>query len=216
MTTDKILSRTVKALELVKKHSPAALELETLRAELEEQIRTETAKAKGCGSAFAIVRRMLKKAAKDSASREQLGYAWSDETGRQLTCDGYRAFRLLNPLPLPVMPENVKPFDIAKLINEAAAGERQPLELPSIPGLKSYIKIHKAEHGPKAGAAAWNFGEYLPKVNAEYLLDLLTVIPGAQLYVSTEAPLIKPLYAQGDAGDALLLPLMDAEKKGRT
>ena len=121
-----------------------------MRRLLEAQIRTETAKAKGCADATAVITRMLKTTAK-TETRESLHYAWLDENGRQLTCDGYRAYRLLEPLPLPVMPAHVTPLDIGRIFfTDAVKRESMQLAMPDVAELKARIAIAKAQTNKKA------------------------------------------------------------------
>ena len=49
-------------------------------------------------------------------------------------------------------------------------------------------------------------------MNAAYLLDLLSVLPGAKLYASKADPWFTPLYAESAKGDAVLLPVRTDEK----
>ncbi len=209
MTTADILTRVNKAIDWTTAGDAVAIELKLLRDALEAQIRTETAKAKGCTSATTVITRMLKTAAK-TETREAVHFAWLDENGRQLTCDGYRAFRLRDTLPLPVMPENVKPLDIAHLFADGIKNERIQLDLPDVAELKARIAIAKANKAQ--GGATWDFGKGLPEVSAAYLLDLLSVLPDAKLYADRNDPWISPLYAESDKGDALLLPVRTEAK----
>lgn len=213
MTTADILSRVISAAQDAQGTTAAALQ--ALREELTEQVRRETAAARGCGSAAATIRKMLKSCEK--SGRPVLSYAWLDEQGRQVTLDGYRSYRLLEPLPLPELPEELQhnKINVAQIFEPVLKSERLPLPLPSVQELKAFIKIQRAEHGRKHDPL-WSFGPSLPSVNAVYLLDLLTVMPDAVLTTDarTEAKhrLLSPLHATGKAGDALLLPVRDNEK----
>ena len=213
MKTADILNRVTAAAQGAQGATAAALE--SLQQELRDLIRSETAKAQGRGNAAATVRKMLKSCEK--SGRPVLSYAWLDEQGRQVTLDGYRSYRLLEPLPLPELPEEMqdRKIDVAKIFEPVLKSERLPLSLPSVQELKAFIKIQRAEHGRKHDPL-WSFGPSLPSVNAVYLLDLLTVMPDAVLTTDTRTEakhrLLSPLHATGKAGDALLLPVRDNEK----
>lgn len=213
MTTADILTRVTAAAQDAQ--GVTAAQLHALQEELREQIRSETAKAQGRGNAAAIVRRMLKSCEK--AGRPVLSYAWLDDQGRQVTLDGYRAFRLLEPLPLPELPQEMQDqkINVAQIFPPAAS-ERLPVPLPSVQELKAFISIQRAEYGRKH-IPVLDFGPSLPSVNALFLLDLLTVIPDAILTTNAaqayEKRFLTPLHAIGKAGDALLLPVKPSPEK---
>ena len=117
MTTADILSRVISAAQDAQGTTAAALQ--ALREELTEQVRRETAAARGCGSAAATIRKMLKSCEK--SGRPVLSYAWLDEQGRQVTLDGYRSYRLLEPLPLPELPEDLRGQRAEALAREGRA-----------------------------------------------------------------------------------------------
>ena len=211
MKTADILNRVTAAAQGAQGATAAALE--SLQQELRELIRSETAKAQGRGNAAATVRKMLKSC--ENSGRRVLGYAWKDAQGRQITLDGYRAYRLLEPLPLPELPEELQrdKIDVEKIFPSATC-ERLPVPLPSVQELKAFITIQRAEHGRKH-IPVWDFGPNLPHVNAVYLLDLLTVMPDAVLTANAAQDakrFTSPLHATGKAGDALILPVMVKEK----
>lgn len=215
MTTADILSRVLEVAQLVEAPTAVGMELKTLADDLAEKIRQETAAERGQGSAAATVRRMLKNAAKGDCP--VLGYAWNDADGKQITTDGYRAFCLVDPLPLPEKPDDLKAPDISNLVKDAAQRENIPLSVPDRKELKAFITIEKAEKGRKH-SPLWDFGLGLPLVNAEYLLDLLTVLPAAKLYAAKAAPIVSTLYAieEGEKGqdsnEAILLPVRSNAK----
>jgi hypothetical protein len=213
MTTADILTRVIDAAQDAQ--GPTRTALQSLRSALEEQIRAETAKKQGRGSAAATIRRMQKSCEK--SGRPVLSYAWLDDQGRQCALDGYRAYRLLDPLPLPELPDELQEqkIDVAQIFDPVAKTDRLPLTLPSAQELKAHITIQRAEHGRKHDPI-WDFGPSLPSVNAAYLLDLLTIMPDATLTTDastdTGKRMASPLYATSKAGDAILLPIRDTDK----
>ena len=187
-------------------------QLDSLIRDLAEQVRTEAAKAGGVAKPASIISKMLKSVPEN---RPGLAYPWYDDQGRQITCDGYRAFRLLNPLPLPERPEGIEPMRMIEKAFDAAIRTNHLLLLaiPKPAELRAFITLQKAQKKP----LVWDFGPELPAVNAAYLLDLITIIPDALLSAPDtwrdKARFIKALYATGKAGDALLLPVWNDSKK---
>lgn len=164
-------------------------------------------------SAAACIRRMLKDTAKNS-TREALQYAWTDESGMQCTCDGYRVYRLKQPLDLPNMPDDVKPIDVSKIMCAKDSRKNVLAPTPDRGELKAFIEMQRVEYG-KAHVPAWDLGDGLPSVNACYLLDMLTVFPDARLICDTESTLT-PIFIASEAGDGLLMPIREARKQART
>lgn len=180
--------------------------LRLLAADLEAQLRNEIAASKGAGNAQKILAAMLKA---QQEKRPQLAYPWIDDKGRQCMCDGYRAYRLKNHLPLPERPENVgKGIDLNRILPSSLAGWKT-LPMPSTNELKAFIATERAKIGRpnsrKNFAPIWDFGPNAPAVNALYLLDAATVFPSAdKLFWNT---LVSPLIITCDEGDGAVLPL---------
>ena len=212
MNTQNTLNRLNAILSMPE--STVRTAITNLIAELEGDLRAEIAKSSGTGSAQKVITKMLK-AVVDT--RPGLGYAWNDAEDRQCVCDGYRAFRLKNHLPLAPRPDSVgKGIDLDAIFPTAEnfAVKFLPISLPSITEVKQYIAIEKAKD--KHAEILWHFGPDMPAVNAYYLADLITVLPTADTVWYKD--LNSPLYARCGEGDAVLLPMrtsksdFDAEK----
>lgn len=186
----------------------AASLLQELTEGLSAQLRAEAAKSTGSASAVRIAAAMMKK----NDCRTALQYAWNDEAGRQCFTDGFRAFRLVKPLPLPARPENVgDPIDLRKIF-PADASEWYEVDLPAAAELRAYIQQRTAEKkaaGESTRGILYSFGTAAPTVDARFLLDLVSILPDAKTikYKSKAAV----LYAQGAAGDAVILPVRVAD-----
>ena len=181
--------------------------------DLERDINAEECRAAGRLSPLKAAQRVLK-AAQDNP-REMLHGAWIAD-GLQCLCDGYRAFRLVDHLPgLPSIPGGVEPFNVAGCIDPARFFSR-PLELPDVAALKVWVKSEKARRkgeGIKtAGPVCWDFGEGLPYVNAQYLIDALELLPGCRCKISASRPELGGLYLESPAGDGLVLPCRRPKK----
>lgn len=178
-----------------------------LAADLEAQVRMECAASKGATNATRTITKMLARCKKESF-RTSLHYAWTDGEGRQCVCDGYRAFRFKEPLPLEPRPENAgEAIDLDKIMPNGRDYAATPL--PSAQELRSYIAIEKAKSGGKRGTCPlWDFGEGKPVVRADYLLDLVQVFPdAAEIFYGVGEKLLSPLFVRCDAGEAILLPV---------
>lgn len=175
--------------------------LEALASQVAEKVRYETAAEAGRAGVVRTISKMLADAGK---SREALGGTWKDAEGRQCMCDGYRAYRLLEPLPLPAIREGLTPLALEKCFPPASIVKTgKPLQLPDRKRLRAFIKLQRALYG-RTVAPLWSFGDGLPATNAQYLLELLDLMPDARLYCKDT---VSPLYAVSELGDAVLLPV---------
>ena len=181
------------------------LSIAALCARVRDDMRTESNKASGKGGAEKAMRAVIKNA---PAHQPQLQGAF-ESAGKQVVCDGVRVIRLNKHINLPAAPVPCT-LDIDGLIANAKSKSTTHLTLPAIGDLKGFIAISQAENkAMNAGWAnkkliTWDFGEDFPVVNAKYLLDILTVFPGADASCGGTND---PIYFSHGDGDALLLPI---------
>jgi len=161
--------------------------------ELKEDITAETAKKAGRTSALNAAKAILKGGAK---IRDVFGYAPIID-GKQYICNGYLVVELSKPFDLPEVPKNMIYPEVKRFFNETFYNK---LELPEVAKLKTFIKDKKA----KKEKAQYCFGEGAPLVDAEYLAQVMDLLPDAIAYC--DAPL-KPIYFECEAGRAILLPI---------
>lgn len=155
----------------------------------------ELGKAKG-GTAYSAVKRFIKGC---SDARPDYKGVWYDAEDRQCMCDGYHAIRLNKPVD---GFETVKGFELDKVFPQDHELV-QELPMPT-PG---ELKINKKKFESWRGAPCYyDFGEDLPRVNANYLKNIMDCLPDAKAYV-TDHPLTGPIIFKSDKGDALLLPV---------
>ena len=176
--------------------------LAALRDDLATQVRMDIATNAGSGNAAKTLRAFLK--AQKNDMRESLRYPWIDADGRECYCDGFRCFRLNNPLRLVERPDDAgTPMDLGRIYPDSLAGWKA-LDMPTIAEIKAHIALQKA-NGVARRDVLWRFGPNLPTVNATYLLDAAMVFPDAdKLYWNT---IITPLVIGGRDGDGLILPV---------
>ena len=186
---ENILSRVCAIAEVVKNDPTASAMLDDLRGALEAAVRERAASAKGEGNAARTLTSILT-AQKKNSRREALNYAWLDAAP--------------------------KPFDLDKIFPAPAdlASEYRVIKLPDAAEVKAFIAVERAKNGRKA-APVWDFGDGLPAVNARFLLDLFAVFPDAsEAYIKTDYTRYNsPMFVKAEGGDALLLPLMDDDKR---
>ena len=201
MNTQEILTRLNKACELCVDKFDAAL-FQDLARDLREQLRMEIACNAGQGNAAKAIRAFLKAVKKDA--RESLHYPWIDSAGRECYCDGYRAFRLNNPLRLVERPDDAgKPIDLDGIYPDSLAGWKE-VPMPTIAEIKTHIALQKS-NGVDRRDILWRFGNGKPAVNANYLLDAAMIFPDAErLFWNT---LVSPLVIASFDGDGLILPV---------
>lgn len=212
MNTETMLARVneIRAHFNPNDRQPAHLALDALADDLAAQLRAECAASKGVGSAAKAVQRLLTQCRKGS-HQTALHYAWMDDAGRQCVCDGYRAFRLTEPLPLEDRPEDAdKPIDLDKIFAEFTPRDYTAVPLPDAGEVKAQIALQRAKD--RKALAVWDFGKGLPAVNAAFLLDLLTVLPDAREIFVRKNSLLSPLFARSERGDAILLPIRTPAK----
>lgn len=196
MTNTKLLEKLYGA-----EKNPA--KISELIAEIKGEIIAEEAKKNGRAGTLSACKRIIKRG--KTQYRDALAGAWIDKNGRECVCDGFCAVRINTPLGLEKIPAGVDPLDLERLIfDNARLNMGDALELPTIAELKAYIKIKKAEN--KTGVI-WDFGENLPAVNAQYLLDVLEALPGAVATPSSRRPFVTAIYFTSDNGDGALLPI---------
>ena len=169
-------------------------------AALIEDARTDMDKKAGNGSALTAAKRIIKAA----KGRAKLEGAWTNADGLQCLCDGIRAVRLKNPLAgLPASSG----IDIDRFFTDAQRGEK--LTVPTAAELKQVLAAHKAS-GSKA-RPVYDWGDGLPAVDAEYLRDMLAILPGAEIHAN-ECGALSPIYFDDNSGNGLLMPVRKAAK----
>lgn len=130
---------------------------------------------------------------------------WKDAEGRACICDGVRAVRLnsgevkgIDELPTPSI-------DLDRSMSSKQ--NTKDLELPTIQELKAFIAEQKAIGAwTKYKSVSYDFGENLPAVNPEYLIDILQILPDAKARI-VPGNMSAAIYFEGSDGDAILLPM---------
>lgn len=160
--------------------------------------RCQIAGVKANRSQVAAAKRLLKQV--PIGKPEFLG-TWA-ENGRNCFCNNYYGIRSTLFFPgAPVVPGWP---GMAKVMKPLADYTTE-LPIPTVAELKQHITDCK--NAGKKKPYIYDFGPDLPAVNVQYLLDMITLLPFPTVYISSEKPLINPLYFNAETGDGLLLPV---------
>lgn len=205
----KILNEVYKIDDAVKNDGKiTALELlhgltETLQAEIRKSANAKTGKAQ----AEKIALKILKSVHKEGY-RPVLEKAKKTDTLTYVS-DGYRLIRFKNDYvpDLPLTEDPTYPVDGLRNVCEDASKYANTVVLPTLNELQAFIKIEKSKRitpADKKEIIIYNLTDTIA-VNAEYLLDVLTVFPDAICKTSNYAYF--PVYFTATIGDACLCPV---------
>ena len=192
--------------------------LASLTLTLRDDIANEEARKSGRGSAQTAAKRIIKNAIAVQP-REYLHGAWM-ENGKQCLCDGYHGVILDSEIPgLPQAKTDSDRMALDHILSPSRKNEGAKLTLPTVGELKAAIKVHDAEERARKKAKnrkplTWDFGEGLPAVNGNYLLDMLELLPCCTATASHASPLLGAIYFQAEGvGEGILLPVRKQSKK---
>lgn len=141
--------------------------------------------------------------------------AWIDKYGMQVIADNYRAIRFLEHVDgLVQYGENYpkewreKHEAVEKFIDDALENSNEYMKVVTAPEIREHIKKPGA---PKTdiGSPIWDFGHRLPWVDANYLLDILRIVPDARFARPNNVH--SPIYFNGKNAEGILLPLRQGE-----
>lgn len=172
--------------------------ISNLYLELKDEITRTEAKATGNAKKLQAAKRILKQGGQN---RTALEFAHTKK-GVQYFTDGYRCAILKNFLPLPQVPKDEMYPDVAIFDRVADYEQYTVIDTPDINKLQAYIKIQKAN---KVKYINYSFGEQFTTVNANYLLDMLTIIPNAEIRFTGRKNALILVSDNGDKG--LLMPV---------
>ena len=135
--------------------------------------------------------------------RENLRGIWIDELDRTCMCDGFRAVRVFDSFSsLPT----VQGWQEMPRIFEDPVNYTRAIDLPTVTAIKKIAAEQRAANG-KNHIPSFDFGEDLPMVSCEYLIDMLSLLPGCTAYVADRKTEKSPIYFKADNGDGILMPV---------
>ena len=124
-----------------------------------------------------------------------------------LACDTHKALLLKDALYYTVQKPNKPEYKlICTLVQNASEECICEVTVPDLDDMKAYRKEHKDK--------TYDLGKYLPAVNVTYLIDLLTALPDARMFITGRPRdrFHRPLYLKSEHGEAILLPIMNTNK----
>ena len=191
--------------------------LELIRREAEKEIRTEAAKASGDGEYLKAANRTFK-LLKKSRRNTDLEHIYRDEDGRTVIPCSFYAVRLNCDISGLDVAEHREPmaFNFDNFLNETEQNYRAGfLDLPTLGDVRAFVKVRKfSDKGQDK--YTFDFGDGLPAVNAEYMLDVLTLLTDEKrgifpvAYYRDETSII---YLESERGDAILCPIIKKESR---
>lgn len=166
---------------------------------LEEDIAQESAKKNGVSTQRNALKRIIKVASHD----DRLNGIWTNKEGNQVVCNGYVAIHLKTHFDLP----KVKGLDTDAFFNFNRIKLNKTVPLPTIGKLKNIIAKHKQDtkKDKVKSYATYDFGDNLPRVNVQYLLDIMEVLPDV-LTVSLSSQNSPVYFESKKYGKAVLMP----------
>lgn len=208
MTKEKMLQAINKALEIAKKEYIYGIstELDHVKEALESEIMVANAKTSGKDKEKKLLDAIIKRAMKKN--NKVLHGSWMYNN---MTCvvDGWTLAAINGTIETVKIPDDCKPFDIGKMI-EISTDTMTAHTVPIVSALKSEIKIAKASAGhTKYKRVVFCFGENMPTVNAEFLVDFVNCFGNKCFYTDKK----QPIYFQNEIGTGLILPIKSELKE---
>lgn len=195
--------------------------LAALTLDLRDDIADDEARKSGRGSAQVAAKRIIKNAVAVQP-REYLHGAWM-ENGKQCLCDGFHGVILDSAIPgLPQAKTDSGRMALDHIVAPSRKNTGAKLPLPTVGELKAAIKVHDAEERARKKAKnrkplTWDFGEGLPAVNGNYLLDMLELLPVCTATAASYNPTLSAIYFHAEGvGEGILLPVRKQSVKSDT
>lgn len=133
-----------------------------------------------------------------------------DDAGRQIVCDGYRLYRITEPVELAPEYDGAGADSPAiRLANNIKISDyTRELPVPTAADLKIIIADQKAKNKERKckEPALYDFGDGLPAVNADYLLDVINLY-GESVKLTAGVNNYTTIYIHGEIGDGLICPV---------
>ena len=180
--------------------------LAVLYTEAEKEYNTEIAKTAGKLETKKAAERMV------NEMRDSRKFAGKIRTpdGKYIYCSGYHGIRIADAFDVPDW-QGVPPEGIIKCFNTYAQNNGERLTAPTVAELKNIIRRTKEENKGKSKyaktPARYDFGDGLPMVDAQRLLDILQSLGEVTITAAAGNPMISGLYCQSNIGDAILMPI---------
>jgi hypothetical protein len=173
-----------------------------------DEIYAESAKTSGRGNTAKACKRILK-----ASIRGDADLVWIGKDGYQYFTSGYHGVALENPIDFPMVDDSFhKCPGVEQVIHpDSLSKDYAFIDLPTINMIKQHKKLCKAEgrvvQEGKKKFYVWDFGENMPYVNADYLLDVMEALPNCQGWYDTKKPNFSPIFVTSDFGTGIIMPI---------
>lgn len=209
MTNEKLYTLAVEAIRELAESAELADEIINSPRSYKHQRRSESAAqlllalqekldcAGGKSHVVTAAKRIIKEFGR-GGGHEPCG--WIDTNERFCVCSGYHAARLA--YDLPSLPHGKQAIDLDKAVRRPQT--LTPVDLPSIGEIRAHIA---ANRGKKPAAPfILNIDGFEWGCNAQYLLDMLQILPDCTAY-TPDGPLAPMWFSAPDGSDGTLLPV---------
>lgn len=177
--------------------------ISNLALDLKEQLAVEAAKSAGKAKPRSAALRLIKSSVKSTANASVHG-AWLGKDGRQYMTNGAYIVALNTPLDLPTA-EGAP--NLERVLTDPRREDLTEIPLPTVAELKAFIKTEKAlGRKERKGEFYYDFGKNLPRVNSEFLLTILEILPNAKAVYCPAMETRSTLTFTSPDGEALLMP----------
>jgi hypothetical protein len=203
----KLLPETGRGLDTeIVSDKPETFALAVIYTEAKAEYNNELAKSAGKLDTKKAAERMITELRQ---GRLQAGKIKTPD-GKYIYCTGCHGIRIADAFNVPDW-QGATPEVIIECFNTCAQNNGERLTPPSMAELKNIIRQTKAENkvmGKYAKAPArYDFGEGLPMVDAQRLLDIMQALGEVTITAAANNPTDKGLYLNSNIGDAVLLPI---------
>lgn len=186
---------------------PKIYALAVIYTEAKKEYNNELAKSAGRLDAKKAAERMITELRQ---GRRSNAGKFKTPDGKYIYCSGYHGIRITDAFDLPDW-QGVPPEGIIKCFDTYAQNNGERVTPPTVAELKNIIRQTKAENKGKSKyaktPARYDFGEGLPMVDAQRLLDILESLGDVTITTAAGNPMVSGIYCQSDIGDAILMPI---------
>lgn len=172
-----------------------AVEFVSFLRDVCEDIRKAQAKASGKGAQRRALVRILK-LAREKNSSHPVAHNPYMHGGKQWFISGYHGVGLNTPMEWEKCGTEEEAIDMSRIAVKCG----EPIELPDLASLKTYIKMQKAE---KKTRIVYSYG-YVA-FDAQQMVDVMEALPGAVAY--HDGSIFRSAYFEAPDGIGLLLPM---------
>lgn len=138
--------------------------------------------------------------------------AWIGKDGMQIVADNFRAIRFIEHVDGIAQHGDYRPEEwrkeqdaVEKFIADALENSNEYMPGVTDTALREHIKSADAPKTKDTGRPIWKFGDNLPWVDANYLLDILRIVPDARFAKPKNNH--SPIYFNGKNGEGIMCPV---------